>query len=165
VYPLFAALAGISVWWILSNVDSRYVRTLTKAVLAVGFLLPSVATVQLFPYQQVYTSEWSLFDKSTSDNAFDNQGVSSKQTQEWVNRNYQNQKIATIFEQTFVPYLENNELVSTADSNLKLYAQVWRPALIPDYFGDCKRVYAVTRSQFWKKYLLSYVRDCSLPAR
>jgi hypothetical protein len=161
VYPILAATAAITAWLIFINLHNKIFRILMTVGLSVGILLPAIATLQLFPYQHVYTSEWSLWDTRSSDNMFDNQGVSSKETQEWINQHYRDQKIAIIPEQTFVPYLEDNQLVPTGDKELRLYAQIWRPALIPDYFNHCKQVFSVSRSQFWNKRLLSYVRDCT----
>lgn len=161
VYPLIAAISAISSWWVFNNARRKSVRLLTVSALTVGLAVPLLATIQLFPYQHIYTSEWSLWDSTISDNAFDNQAVSSRETQSWINRNYRGKNIAYLPEQTYAPFIKGNKLVSTQDSEMQLYAQLWRPAFLPNNFTQCKQVFALTRSQFWIERVLNLVRDCS----
>ena len=164
VYPLLATCAALASWKIFNQLDKKLIKNLTTFVVLIGICAPAVGTLQLFPYQHVYTSEWALWDDRPSDNSFDNQAVSAKETQNWINAHYQHQKIGSIPEQAFKPYVQGNSVVATSDENMRLYTQIWRPALIPDYFVHCPIVFSLTRSQFWNLRLLSYVRDCSKKA-
>ncbi len=164
VYPLLATGAALAAWKIFQQLEKKTFKNLITFVLTVGISAAAVGTLQLFPYQHVYTSEWALWDDRPSDNSFDNQAVSAKETQNWINSHYQDQKIGLLPEQVFTPYLRGNSLVPTSDPEMRFYAQLWRPAMIPDYYVHCPTVFSVTRSQFWNLRLLSYVRDCSLKA-
>ena len=129
------------------------------AVFAVKLLIDSSS---LFPYNYIYVNEFAQNSQFESRWEFDYYGISAKETQEFINDNYEQINEASIFFQSFVPYMEDDIVNEpTSSTKIDVYAQVWRPAMIPDYFEFCPKVFEVIRNLNGGKISLSYARQCS----
>lgn len=166
VFPLLAIMAAVAVDWLFCRTRSSWMRRGLVAFLVISLVHPTISLAQLFPYAHVYGNEVSQAWSQPSDNWFDNQGVSAKEAQIWINKNLPTRNEAAIYPQNFSPYSPKNRFVDPSDPAMTVYTQVFRPTLLPDYFGHCPLVFEVSRKIFGQKRLLSYVRLCGrIPKR
>ncbi len=160
VFPLLTLIAGFALNALSKVGRSRLTKGIFGTLLTVGLVAPTISVIQLFPYLHVYQNESAIFFDQPSDNWFDNQGISAREAQLWINQNLGERKQTAIYPQNFSPYVADNVLVDSADPEMTVYTQIFRPTLLPDYFGHCPLVHEVSRKLFGSKRLLSYVRLC-----
>ena len=87
--------------------------------------------------------------------------------QEWINANLTQEREAALFSQNFQPFMRGKTLVDRGDPPgrgdppWEIYAQIWRPAQLPDYYEVCPKVYEVSRSIYGQRRILAYARVCN----
>jgi hypothetical protein len=167
VFPLLASLAAIGFFKMYKLSTRKILRCIVIGLASVGLASPVLATIQLFPYQQTYGNEVTAFFDAPSDYWFDNQGVSAREVQDWINTNLTQEREAALFPQNFQPFMRGKTLVDRGDPPgrgnppWEIYAQIWRPAQLPDYYEVCPKVFEVSRSIYGQRRILAYARVCN----
>ena len=167
VFPLLASLAALGFFEMYKLSTHNILRRIVIGLASVGLASPVLATIQLFPYQHTYGNEVTAFFDAPSDYWFDNQGVSAREVQEWINTNLTQRREAALFPQNFQPFMRGKKLVPRGDPPgrgnppWEIYAQIWRPAQLPDYYEVCPKVFEVSRSIYGQRRILAYARVCN----
>lgn len=167
VFPLLASLAAVGFFEMYKLSTHKILRRTVIGLATVGLASPGLATIQLFPYQHTYGNEVTAFFDAPSDYWFDNQGVSARKVQEWVNTNLTQEREAALFPQNFEPFMRGKTLVDRGtppgrgDPPWEIYAQIWRPSQLPDYYEVCPKVFEVSRSIYGQRRILAYARVCN----
>jgi hypothetical protein len=167
VFPLLASLAAVGFFEMYKLSTHKILRRAVIGLASIGLASPVLATIQLFPYQHTYGNEVTAFFDAPSDYWFDNQGVSARKVQEWVNMNLTQEREAALFPQNFEPFMRGKTLVDRGDPPgrgdppWEIYAQIWRPSQLPDYYEVCPKVFEVSRSIYGQRRILAYARVCN----
>ena len=167
VFPLLASLAAIGFFEMYKLSTQKILRRIVIGLASIGLASPVLATIQLFPYQHTYGNEVTAFFDAPSDYWFDNQGVSAREVQDWINTNLTQEREAALFPQNFEPFMRGKTLVERGDPPgrgnppWEIYAQIWRPAQLPDYYEVCPKVFEVSRSIYGQRRILAYARVCN----
>jgi hypothetical protein len=167
VFPLLTSLAAIGFLEMYKLSTHKILRRIVIGLASVGLASPVLATIQLFPYQHTYGNEVTAFFDAPSDYWFDNQGVSARKVQDWINTNLTQEREAALFPQNFQPFMRGKTLVDRGDPPgrgnppWEIYAQIWRPSQLPDYYEVCPKVFEVSRSIYGQRRILAYARVCN----
>jgi hypothetical protein len=165
VYPMLAVLAAWGVFTLATWLPRGGTRVVAFGLVGVLAVLPVVDTLTLFPYQYVYFNEVTRGDL-TNRYDLDYWGISGRETQQWVNRN---------FPDAVEQYPKGWEFQRFADPGISfvaswpsgtnrplVWAGNWYPAWgVPDFPG-CPIVHEVTRNLWGDSLRLGYVRRCDV---